>query len=694
MTIKRIVLAINIMLAVVIGSAITFVVVREWRELQKLDGAAQAVNILSSLSVATIELSLERSLTQVALNLDPPVTPQIKGMVDQQRDISKKLFAEARERLLAASAIENRNAIVERLDSYLDQMAELRSKGDALVAVGIADRDSAAVQDIPKNIKALVSSLDSLGDSIRDLIREAPTNMVMTDQVIQSAWAVREFGGRERTLFAIATARREPISRGDIAYMNENHGLASYAWQRLAALQTSPFLTEEVRAQIGLLKQGYFEDYEKLRNELFAVSESGEYPIDFNTLFERSEKALQLAVSLVKISVDSNTVNVETALSSGKQALWLETALGLFCALLIAFAGWFMVQRVARPLAGMTDSMRELAGGNNAVEIPARDRRDELGQMAEAVQVFKDTAIEAERLASQQAEQEARAEKEKRQATLKLADELESSIKSVVEAVSGAAGEMESTAEDMSKSAQKTDQQAAEVATAAEQTSSNVQTVASASGELSNSIQEITRQVTQSTQITSDAVAQAEQTSSTVEGLAAGAQKIGDVIALINDIAEQTNLLALNATIEAARAGDAGKGFAVVASEVKSLANQTAKATEEISQQIDTMQTATNETVSAIGNVRQSIDRISEVCADIASAVEEQNSATQEISDNVQEVAQGTKRVTSNILGVTESSAETGAAAGKVSAATEGLSKEAEKLRQSVETILASMRAA
>ncbi|TQV76354.1 methyl-accepting chemotaxis protein [Denitrobaculum tricleocarpae] len=694
MSIKRTVLVINILLAVVIGSAITFVVAREWRELQKLDGAAQAVNILSSLSEATIELSLERSLTQVALSLDPPVSDDIKAMIDRQRGLSQKLFADARERLLSASAIGNRDALAGRLDSYLDQMAELRSKGDALVAVGIADRDPTAIHDIPTDIKAIVSSLDSLGGSIRDLIREAPTNMVVTDQVIQSAWAVREFGGRERTLFAIATARREPISRGDIAYMNLNHGLASYAWQRLAAVQTSPLLSPEVRAQIELLRKGYFEDYDKLRKELFAVSETGGYPIDFNTLFERSETALQTAVSLLNVAVDSNTRNVENALSSGQTTLWIETLVGLVCALLIVFAGWFMIMRVARPLAGMTDSMRELAGGNNAVDIPARDRSDELGQMAEAVQVFKDTAIEAERLASQQAEQEARAEKEKREATLKLADELESSIKSAVDAVSGAAAEMQATAEVMSKSAQQTDQQAAEVATAAEQTSSNVQTVASASGELSNSIQEISRQVTQSTEITRDAVVQAEQTSSTVEGLAAGAQKIGLVIALINDIAEQTNLLALNATIEAARAGDAGKGFAVVASEVKSLANQTAKATEEISQQIDTMQLATNDTVTAIGNVRQSIERISQVCADIASAVEEQNSATQEISDNVQEVAQGTTRVTSNIHGVTQSSAETGAAAGKVSAATGGLSTEAEKLRQSVESILSSMRAA
>ncbi|WP_316980310.1 methyl-accepting chemotaxis protein [Shumkonia mesophila] len=374
----------------------------------------------------------------------------------------------------------------------------------------------------------------------------------------------------------------------------------------------------------------------------------------------------------------------------------LMTALaigGLVLAIGLAVAG-VIGHRIANPIRRMTEAMGRLAAGDLKADIPAQDRRDEIGRMAEAVAVFKENAIEKGRLEAEQEERDRQAEAEKRAAMLKLADTFEASVGHVVGQVSSAATEMQSSSESMSATAEETTRQAAAVAAASEQASTNVQTVASAAEELSSSISEISRQVTQASQIASAAVTEAEQTNIKVQGLAQAANKIGEVVALITDIAEQTNLLALNATIEAARAGDAGKGFAVVASEVKNLANQTAKATDEIGAQISGIQSATQEAVSAINSITKTISKINEVNSGVASAVEEQGAATQEIARNVEQASAGTQEVSANIGGVSQAANETGAAAGQINRAAGELSRQSETLRAEVDKFLAGVRAA
>ena len=402
---------------------------------------------------------------------------------------------------------------------------------------------------------------------------------------------------------------------------------------------------------------------------------------------------------------------------------------------------YFSTRSILKPLRQLTQAMRQLATGATDIAIPVRDRRDEIGAMAAAVEVFQQNALENKRLQeehrraedekrqreqefqlaeakrqqdeaererraveeSRRAEEQRRVDQEarERQATeqrrremLSLADHFEATVTAVVENVSSAASKMQTTAASMHATAKRTSDQASVVASASDLTLSNVQTVASAAEELSASVSEIGRQVLQSTAISDQAVTEAGRTNETVNGLAEAARRIGKVVELINSIAGQTNLLALNATIEAARAGDAGKGFAVVASEVKSLATQTAKATEEIAAQIGDIQQVTGKAAAAIGNISKVIAEVNKIAITIAAAVEQQGEATQEIARTAQQAAVGTGEVSENIGSVTRTASDTGSAANEVLQAASGLSAQAESLRGEVAKFLVTVRAA
>ena len=377
---------------------------------------------------------------------------------------------------------------------------------------------------------------------------------------------------------------------------------------------------------------------------------------------------------------------------------WASTQRALIAGavmLVISLAVFMLVARgITKPLQSITLAMNALAGGKLDVEVPGIGRRDEVGEMAKAVEVFKSNAIARQGLEAEQKEAEGRAIARRRTDMCKMADDFEGAIGQIIDMVSSASTKLEASATTLTATADRSQELTTKVAAASGQASTNVQSVASATEELSSSVTEISRQVQELARIAGEAVDQARGTNERVGELSKAADRIGDVVQLINTIAEQTNLLALNATIEAARAGEAGRGFAVVASEVKALAEQTSKATGEIGQQIQGIQTATEELVGAIKQISGTIEKLSEISSTVAAAVEEQGAATQEISRNVQQAAHGTQQVSANIADVQRGASETGSASSQVLAAAQSLSGDSSRLKREVGKFLDSVRAA
>jgi methyl-accepting chemotaxis protein len=347
---------------------------------------------------------------------------------------------------------------------------------------------------------------------------------------------------------------------------------------------------------------------------------------------------------------------------------------------------------IVPPILGVVAAVGRLARGECSTVVPGVDRKDEIGEMAAGLQVFKQSIIETARLRNEKEESEQRRTQQRNAEMRQMADDFESTVGQIVEAISSASTELEASAGTLTATAVRSHELSAVVSAASEEAATNVHSVASAAEELTSSVNEISRQVQDSARVAKEAVTQAHQTNQRVGELSKAATRIGDVIELINTIAGQTNLLALNATIEAARAGEAGRGFAVVASEVKALAEQTAKATGEIGQQINGIQAATQESVDAIREISGTIEKLSEISAAIASAVEQQGAATQEISRNVQQAARGTTEVSSNITNVQRGAGETGSASSQVLAAARSLSNDSSRLKLHVGNFLASVR--
>jgi methyl-accepting chemotaxis protein len=440
--------------------------------------------------------------------------------------------------------------------------------------------------------------------------------------------------------------------------------------------------------------------YKSGTQDVMALSRKnpGHFPHEAHDLNSQTVNKIGLdADEILRKDIDLNNTGANKAAADAaanySSAFWmLATILGIAVVAGIGIS-IYLVRDVSSGIASIVKPMQALGRGDLSVEIPHRGEKTEIGLMADALQVFKDALI-AKKAADEAAARDAEDKIERGRRVDGITREFEAMIGEIVNTVSSASSQLESSAGTLSATADRSQKLATAVASASEEASTNVQSVASATEEMASSVTEISRQVQESARMAGEAVGQARTTTERVGELSKAATRIGDVVELINTIAGQTNLLALNATIEAARAGEAGRGFAVVASEVKALAEQTAKATGEIGTQISGIQAATHESVNAIKEISDTIEKLSEISSTIAAAVEEQGAATQEISRNVQQAAQGTQQVSSNITDVQRGATETGSASSQVLSAAQMLSGDSGRLKSEVSKFLTSVRAA